>query len=92
MKMEEPVMAAYVAESPKLTMDIDDIKVYCRKHLDKDFLLELEENDYFSSSPIPFDNMPQSESEWTQMEEEAEESGWVTCEEFFKHISAWRHA
>lgn len=57
--------------------------------LSDDFLKELEENNYYLDSPIPFDTLPQSEEEWMQMAAEAEESGYVTSEEFNKHCEAW---
>lgn len=71
--------------------DSDIVPIELQKHLSGGFLKELEENNYYLDSPIPFDTLPQSEEEWMQMAAEAEESGYVTPEEFNKHCEAWSH-
>lgn len=71
--------------------DSDIVPIELKNHLSGEFLKELEENNYYLDSPIPFDALPQSEEEWMQMAAEAEESGYVTPEEFNKHCEAWSH-
>lgn len=89
-KAGEPVMATMVADAPKM-MGTEELKDFCQKHLDSETLEYIEANNYFLDSPIPFDSLPQTEEEWMQMASDAENSGYVTKDDFLNHISQWSH-